>query len=699
MLRYGKYGLGLLMVLLWPFWGLGQLQNFLTQPWSYSVNYTFGRGTTNPGPPMTGATTDLTYTNNACPMPGEYAITRDTACPGLKLPMLRQGGYEYGATFYYGYAQQSIQPPGYMMLASFHPSTSRRILFSKTVTGLCHNRDYLFWAAIRSLVNSTCFVPNLTFQVETLTGTVIQSFPSGQMGQWPADSAKWYIGFFDPTRYPQTPFYGGTFTLPPGVSDVVLKIIIEPSGAYSECVAGLAIDNIELSPMGPALVISVPNAPNAYQTGACFQGNVPLVLDAKILSAYSKFGTPDSIPSAYINPQVQWQETPDTGYTWQDIPGETGLSISHVFHSPDTFYVRLRAADGADINNLYCNVVSNLIRVDVDSTPTGFTVTSNSPVCEDSDIVFGLTGGTSYLTTGPNGFSTDDAKPHVYHPSLADSGWYYVQIVSFGGCIARDSVHVVVRGPSVTAGPADTTICYGDVVQLYADGGNAYAWTPTAGLSEANVASPLASPHSTTRYQVQVGDGSGCTAFATVNVFLRDSLIRAAFSAPAVACPRDVVSFTDSSKGALVQWAWDFGNGVTFSGATAPPLVYTFDNAPVDYTVRLVVTDTAGCTNAVSHVVKAVNNCFIAVPSGFTPDGDGHNDYLYPLNAWKATDLLFRVYNRRGEMVFETRDWTKKWDGRVNGQLQPSGVFVWVLDYIDADGQRKTTKGTTVLVR
>src|SRR6185437_4802896 len=102
----GKYGWGLLMILT-PLLGKGQLVNLLTQPWSYSCNYTFGRGRTNPGPPITGATSDLTYTTNSCPMQDEYAISNDTACPGMKLPMLKQGGYEYGATFYYGYGQQS----------------------------------------------------------------------------------------------------------------------------------------------------------------------------------------------------------------------------------------------------------------------------------------------------------------------------------------------------------------------------------------------------------------------------------------------------------------------------------------------------------------------------------------------------------------------------------------------------------------
>lgn len=696
-LRFGKYGWGLLVAAGWPFLVKGQLLNELTQPWSFSVNYTFGRGTTNPGAPLSGASSDLAYTTAACPLQNQYAISNAVNCPGMPVPRLKQGGYEMGAAFFYGYGQTSDQPPGYMMLASFGPSPTPRLLFSKTVTGLCGNRDYLFWAAMRSLVKSTCIIPDLTFQVETLSGTVIASFPTGPMGQ-AGDNAKWYIGFYDTIFYPQTPFYGGTFTLPAGVNDIVLKIIIPPVSAYSDCRAGLAVDNIQLIPMAPDVLISVPNAPNAYQTGACYLGNVPLTLNAQLLSKYAKFGSPDSVSGLFVNPRVQWQQSLDTGYTWQDIPGETGLTINHAFHQPDTFYVRLRAADGADFGNLYCNVVSNIIRVDVDSLPTGIVFTSNSPVCEDGDLVFNVEGGATYVTTGPNGYYDDNAKPQIYHPSLEDSGWYRVQIVSFGGCPVMDSTHVIVRGPKVRIS-ADQTICYGQPVQLEVSGGTKYSWTPAGGLSDVSSASPVASPPATTKYQVKVSDTSVCSAYASVTVCLRDSLIKAVFSAPEVACPQDIVRFSNSSKGMLTGFAWDFGNGVVSIDSLPPSQTYTYASEPVDYTVRLVVTDTAGCMDTAIHVVKSVNNCYIAVPSGFTPNGDGHNDYLYPLNAWKARDLYFRVFNRHGEVVFETRGWTKKWDGRVGGKPAPPGVFVWTLEYTDEEGVRKVTKGTTVLVR
>jgi len=109
--------------------------------------------------------------------------------------------------------------------------------------------------------------------------------------------------------------------------------------------------------------------------------------------------------------------------------------------------------------------------------------------------------------------------------------------------------------------------------------------------------------------------------------------------------------------------------------------------------------DTVGCTDTAYHSIQVADNCYIAVPSAFTPNGDGLNDYLYPLNAYKATNLLLRIYNRHGQLLFETRDWTKKWDGTVRGMKQATDTFVWMLEYNDVEHKKVFLKGTTVLIR
>ena len=117
------------------------------------------------------------------------------------------------------------------------------------------------------------------------------------------------------------------------------------------------------------------------------------------------------------------------------------------------------------------------------------------------------------------------------------------------------------------------------------------------------------------------------------------------------------------------------------------------------YVVRLAIADTSGCTDTAYHFVKVLDNCYIAVPTAFTPNGDGLNDYLYPLNAYKATNLSFKVFNRAGQLAYETKDWSVKWDGNIKGTKQASGVYVWMLDYNDATGKKISLKGTTLLIR
>lgn len=98
--------------------------------------------------------------------------------------------------------------------------------------------------------------------------------------------------------------------------------------------------------------------------------------------------------------------------------------------------------------------------------------------------------------------------------------------------------------------------------------------------------------------------------------------------------------------------------------------------------------------------VKLVSSCYIDIPSAFTPNNDNLNDFLYPLNAYKATHLKFSVFNLYGQKVFESNDRFKKWDGTLNGKLQASGTYVWKLEYTHTDTGRKfKAKGTTTLIR
>ena len=191
-----------------------------------------------------------------------------------------------------------------------------------------------------------------------------------------------------------------------------------------------------------------------------------------------------------------------------------------------------------------------------------------------------------------------------------------------------------------------------------------------------------------------------CSDTASNSVFLEEP-ITALFESPSFICPGDPASFTDKSTGSLNNsWLWDFGNGNTSTLQNPPKQLYPLTSAVHDVLVHLIVTNSVGCIDTATNTVKVAGNCYIGIPKAFTPNGDGLNDYLYPTNAYKAKDLLFAVYNRLGQKIFETHDWSTKWDGTFKGTPQEAGTYVWLLTYTDADtGEKIQRKGTTVLIR
>jgi gliding motility-associated-like protein len=176
--------------------------------------------------------------------------------------------------------------------------------------------------------------------------------------------------------------------------------------------------------------------------------------------------------------------------------------------------------------------------------------------------------------------------------------------------------------------------------------------------------------------------------------------IKAALEVPNILCPKDNADYLNKSTGDLNSWNWDFGDGATFSGETPPQHLYPQTGIETTYKVTLIVGNALGCYDTAAQSIDVLRSCYIAVPSAFTPNGDGLNDLLYPLNAYKADNMTFKVFNRFGQMVFEAHEWTQKWDGTVHGNREPAGTYVWFLDYTDRDtGKHIFQKGTSILIR
>ncbi|MEJ0080086.1 MAG: gliding motility-associated C-terminal domain-containing protein [Puia sp.] len=243
--------------------------------------------------------------------------------------------------------------------------------------------------------------------------------------------------------------------------------------------------------------------------------------------------------------------------------------------------------------------------------------------------------------------------------------------------------------------------CTSDTILLHylPVGASNWQWSMDSSFESTSVSPSVIENVSGSRFiQHIVSDGSCVdTVTEVVNI---DNFLKAGFQAPVEVCPKDLVTFKNTSTGKIQSWNWNFGDGSSSSMETPDAHRFPDSRAETTYHVSLVVQNNLGCYDTSSVSITKMQSCYITVPNAFTPNGDGVNDYLYPLNAYNATALDFKVYNRVGQIVFETRDWTKKWDGAINGHAQGTGTYVWTLNYTDGPtGKKIFLQGTSVLIR
>jgi gliding motility-associated-like protein len=89
----------------------------------------------------------------------------------------------------------------------------------------------------------------------------------------------------------------------------------------------------------------------------------------------------------------------------------------------------------------------------------------------------------------------------------------------------------------------------------------------------------------------------------------------------------------------------------------------------------------------------------IFVPKAWSPNGDGHNDRLYPLTLNIREIKYFRIYNRWGQLVFETNTIGQGWDGMFKGKMQTLDVYTWTAEAIGMSGAVIRRTGNSVLLK
>jgi len=113
----------------------------------------------------------------------------------------------------------------------------------------------------------------------------------------------------------------------------------------------------------------------------------------------------------------------------------------------------------------------------------------------------------------------------------------------------------------------------------------------------------------------------------------------------------------------------------------------------------LTVTSFDNCTGTDTLRIWETNCIPIGIPNAFSPNNDGKNDLFKPRINAEIRDYLLRIYNRVGQLVYQTKEPGQGWDGRFKGQLQSPGNYIYQVSFRDTAGKPLNYSGNIILLR
>lgn len=214
--------------------------------------------------------------------------------------------------------------------------------------------------------------------------------------------------------------------------------------------------------------------------------------------------------SICINSTAKLVAKGGTSYHWFPAEALDNPDISDPVATPlvtTKFYVTTTAANMCTKTDSVNIVVNNLPII---------SKSKDTSVCINSGTQLYVNGGINYQWSPIIGLDNPNIANPIAAPVISTN--YYVIVTNAAGCSKKDSINVLVNSLPVITKSNDTTICYNSPAQLLVKGGSYFSWTPAATLNDANIANPIASPASTTTYQVKVPNNEGCSDIASIKV-------------------------------------------------------------------------------------------------------------------------------------------------------------------------------------
>lgn len=447
-----------------------------------------------------------------------------------------------------------------------------------------------------------------------------------------------------------------------------------------------------------------PTTPGAWSSSnnSTNCNNVVYKFDFEIKSV-SNFDVSDTIICAQSTITFTNTSSASDEYYWDFGDGQisTEFEPSIFYSDTGTFVVMLIVRDSVCLYSDTSEVIVNV------GPEIGLITQNVIAVCDESDTtLIATTNGSqvdwlwsssnTYQDT-LNNFPTDST---IYVPVV--NGATYFVLVDNGFCNQKDSVVLYrkIEGLSVDSIPG---MCDNTSQQVSANNTQpqfpfTYQWSPASAIVGSNSGNSITiQPDSSQFIYVTMTDSDGCvyrdSAFVIVKNF--DSLTISATAVPDLIPSGGTSQLNVATNGTQINWSPEL---LVTNAQISNPKTQKLLN---DQEFLVIVSD-GFCSKSTTVEVNtydfACDGRLVYVPNAFSPNGDGENDILF-VRTLVTEELLLRVFNRWGEMVFETTDKNVGWDGTFKGKLLDPDVYDYYMKAICIDGGEYEHKGNITLLR
>ena len=510
------------------------------------------------------------------------------------------------------------------------------------------------------------FPPGLPYGVEFSLSSL--KLYVSYIGYWDWNDYKWYAGVFQ-------------FDLSlPSTTDIVNSKVL-----LSRYEQGNELGTLTRGPDGKIYMaqyrknfLSVINDPEIAGTGCNF------IDTAFLLQNEGQYSLPNFVnnynfeqDSFAVNPGFCINKPVSFNYTnhgdansvlWSfDDPASGTLNTSsiydpsHSYSKEGTYTVKLIKYGSCGNDTLAKQIVVGDVKIDLGNDTT---------ICEKSSIK--LDPGTK----GSNTYQWSTGATTATYTAIA-AGQYWVQVTNnANGCLRRDTINITTKPLPIVNLGKDTALCPSQTLLLDAqNSGGQFLWQDNSNQQM------LSAGHAGT-YWAEVTI-NGCKARDTITV---SSITKPSFSLgpDQFICPDQPILLDPGVSN--VSYKWQDGSIKSTYLANSEGVYF--------------VDVTNSCGTARDSITILKSSCKVYIPSAFTPNNDGLNDYFKVSGTSEITEFDMNIYNRWGEIVFSTKNKDVGWDGKYKGVELSSAVYIYVIKYKEINSDTKQTrKGTVTLIR